>query len=100
MLEDLINEQIHQRVHMLGTHVQGADVALCFGADVPHLPGRPGLLHGGQHPVGGLRDPVGVGHARGFCGGAKCRRDHRGDGAAATEHRCGFVHPGAALLGE
>ncbi len=45
------------------------------------------LLHGGQHPIGSLRDPVGVGHARGFCGGGKCRRDHRGDGAAATEDR-------------
>jgi hypothetical protein len=45
-------------------------VALCFGTDVPHLPGRPGLLHGGQHPVGGLRDPVGINLARGFCAGA------------------------------
>jgi uncharacterized low-complexity protein len=36
----------------------------------------------------------------GFCGEGKCRRDHRGDGPAATEDRCGFVHPGAALLGE
>ena len=47
---------------------------LGFGTDVPHLPGRPGLLHGGQHPVGGLRDPVGVGHAQGFCGRGMCRR--------------------------
>ena len=68
VLEDLINEEIHQRVRLLGRHVDGADVALGFGTDVPHLPGRPGLLHGGQHPGGGLRDPAGVGDARGFCG--------------------------------
>jgi hypothetical protein len=76
VLEDLINQEVHQRVRLLGTHVDGADVALGFGTDVPHLPGGPGLLHGGQHAVGGLRDPVGVGHARSFCGGAKRRRDH------------------------
>ena len=87
MLEDLINEEIHQRVRLLGTHIDGADVALGFGTDVPHLPGRPGLLHGDQHPVGGLRDPVSVGHTQGFGGGRNCRRDHRGDGPAATEHR-------------
>ena len=63
VLEDLIDQQIHQRARLLGRHVDGADVALGFGADVPHLPGRPGLLHDGQHPVGGLRDPAGVGHA-------------------------------------
>jgi hypothetical protein len=100
VLEDLINQQVHQRVRLLSRHVDGADVALGFGTDVPHLPGRPGLLHGGQYLVGGLCNPVGVGHARGFCGEGKCRRDHRGDGPAATEDRCGFVHPGAALLGE
>jgi len=72
---------------MFRGHVDGAEVALGFGPDVPHLPGRPGLLHGGQHPVGGLRDPVGIGHTRGFCGRGKCRCDHRRDGAAATEHR-------------
>ena len=64
MLEDLINEEIHQGVRLLGWHIDGAEVALGFGTDVPHLPGRPGLLHGGQHPVGGLRDPVGFGYER------------------------------------
>jgi hypothetical protein len=80
-------------------HVDGAEVALGFGADVPHLPGRPGRLQGGQHPVGGLRGPVGVGHARGLCGGAKSHRDHRGDGPAATKHRGGFLQPGGTLFG-
>jgi hypothetical protein len=99
-IEHLINQQVDQRRGMFRGHVDGADIALRFGADVPHLPGRPGLLHGGQHSVGGLRHPVGVGHARGFCGGGQCRRDNRGDSAAATEHLGGFGHPGAALLGE
>ena len=71
MLEDLINQQVHQRVRLLGRQVDGAEVALGFGADVPHLPGRPGLHHGGEHPVGGLCDPVGVGRARVFCGGVR-----------------------------
>jgi hypothetical protein len=86
-IEHLIDQQVDQGRGMFRGHVDGAEVALCFGADVPHLPGRPGLLHGGQHPVGSLCDPVGVGHARGFCGGGQCRGDHRGDSAAATEHR-------------
>jgi hypothetical protein len=60
VLEDLINEKVQQRVRVLGTYVDGADVALGFGTDVPQLPGRSGLLHDGQHPVGGLCDPVGV----------------------------------------
>jgi hypothetical protein len=80
VLEDLINQQVQQRVRLLGTDVDGADVALGFGMDVPHLPGGPGLLHGGQHPVGGLCDPAGVGHAWGFCGRGKCRPHHRRDG--------------------
>jgi hypothetical protein len=87
VLEDLIDEEVHQRVRLLGRHVGGAEVALGFGADVPDLPGRPSLLHGGQHPVGGLRDPAGVDQAQGFFGRGKGRRDHRGDRAAATEHR-------------
>jgi hypothetical protein len=87
MIEHLIDQQVDQGAHPFCRHVDGADLSLRFGMNVPHLPGRPGLLHGGQHPVGGLRDPVGVGYAWGFCGGGKCRRDHRGDGAAATEHR-------------
>jgi transposase len=86
-IEHLIDQQIDQRRGLFRGHVDGADMALGFGTDVPRLPDRPGLLHGGQHPVGGLRDPVGVGQARGFCGGTKCRGDHGGDGAAATEHR-------------
>jgi hypothetical protein len=86
VLEDLINEEVHQRVRLLSTHIAGAEVALGLSTDVPHLPGRPDLLHGGQHLVSGLRDPVGVGHPRRFCGRGQCRRDHRGDGAAATEH--------------
>jgi hypothetical protein len=100
VLEDLINQEIHQRIRLLGTYLDGADMALGFGPDVPHLPGRPGLLHGGQHPVGGLRDPVGVGHTRRPYGWGKGRRDHRGDAAGVTKQRCGFTHPRAALLGK
>jgi hypothetical protein len=85
--EHLIDQQIDQRRRMFCRHVDDADLALGLGADVPHLPGRPGLLHRGQHPVGGLCDPVGVGHAGGFCGGGKRCRDHRGDRPAATQHR-------------
>jgi hypothetical protein len=75
VLKDLINEEIHQRVRVLGRHVDGPDLALGFGIDVPHLPGRPGLLHGGQHPVGGLRDPAGV-DDRGGLGRRRKGRPH------------------------
>jgi hypothetical protein len=71
VLKDLINQQVHDSVRLLGIHVDGADVALGLGMDVPHLPGRPGLLHGGQHPVGALRDPAGVDDRGGL--GRRCK---------------------------
>ena len=39
-------------------HVGGADLALGFGADMPHLPGGAVFLHHGQDPVGRLGDPA------------------------------------------
>jgi hypothetical protein len=100
VLENLINEEFHQRVRVLDAHLHAADLSLCFGPNMPHLPGRPGLLHNGQDVISRLCDPAGVGHARGFGGGDKCRRDHRRDGLRAVQHCCGFVHPGGALLGQ
>jgi hypothetical protein len=71
-----------------------------FGANMPHLPGRPACLHDGQHPISSLRHPARVHDAGALSGGGECSCDHRGHGVAATEHLCGFVHPGGALLGE
>ena len=58
MLEDLINQEVHHSVRLLGTHIGGADVALGFGADVPYLPGRPTRLDNGQDVISRLCDPV------------------------------------------
>jgi hypothetical protein len=62
------------RTPQRGYRAPTTPATLRFGADMPHLPGRPGLLHGGQHPVGGLRDPVRVGDRRGLGGGASTVR--------------------------
>ena len=75
-------------------------LSLRFGPDVPHLPGRPALLHNGQDVIGGLCDPAGVGDRGGLGGRRQRRPHHRRDGLAAAEHGCGFVQPGGALLGQ
>ena len=59
-VQHLIDQQIDQGIGALSSYVGGADAALGFGADVPHLPGRAVFLHRRQHPVGRLGDPGGV----------------------------------------
>jgi len=53
-VEHLIDQQLHQRRGMFSGHVDGADMSLCFGPDMPHLPGGPAFLHDGQDVAGCL----------------------------------------------
>ena len=75
------------------------DLALCFGPDMPDLPGRAAFLHHGHHVISRLGDP-GCVDDHGRRGGWRQRRPHhRCDGLRASQHRCGLVEPGGALLG-
>ena len=73
----------------------GADLALCFGADMPHLPGGAAVLHHGQDVIGRLCDPAGVGDRGGLGGRRQRRLHHRRDGAdvrpALLRPRCSQV---------
>jgi hypothetical protein len=72
---------------------------LGFGADVPHLPGRPALFQHRHDPVSGLADPLSIRHAGGIC----CRRerggDHCRDGVTAAEDGSSFSQPSGTLFG-
>jgi hypothetical protein len=82
--EHLIDKQIHQRGGMFRSHVDGADLSLCFSPDMPHLPGGAAFLHHRQDVIGRLCDPAGVDDPGGF--GVRCQRllDHRRDGATSA----------------
>ena len=81
-IEHLIDEQVHQGRGMFSGHVDGADLSLCFGPDMPHLPGGAALLHHGQDVISRLCDPAGVGDRGGRSGRCQRRLHHRRDGAA------------------
>ena len=98
-IQHLIDKQVHQGLLARG-QVRGADLALCFGADMPHLPGGAAFLHYGEDVIGGLCDPAGVGDGGGLGGRGKCRLHHRCDGAASAQYCCCFVQPGGALLNQ
>ena len=57
-IEHLIDQQVHQCRGMFSGHVDGADLSLCFGPDMPHLPGRAAFLHNGQDVISRLCDPA------------------------------------------
>jgi hypothetical protein len=42
---------------MFSGHVDGADLSLRFGPDMPHLPGRPARLHNVQDVISRLFAP-------------------------------------------
>jgi hypothetical protein len=98
--EHLIDQQIHQHRGLLSVHVDGADLSLCFGPDMPDLPGRAAHLHNGQDVISRLGDAAGVGdHSR--LGSRRQRSPHHGhDSVRSTQHRCGLTHPGCALLSQ
>ena len=99
-IEHLIDQQVHQCRGMFSGHVDGAELSLCFGPDMPHLPGRAALLHDGQDVAGCLGDPVGVDDRGGFGRRRQGRPHHRRDGLRAAQHGCGFAEPGGALLSQ
>jgi hypothetical protein len=57
-IEHLIDEQVHQGTRPFCRHAGRADLPLCFGPDMPHLPGRPTRLHNGQNVISRLCHPV------------------------------------------
>ena len=99
VLQDFRDEEVDQAVGLVDRQVDGAGLALGFGADVPQLPGRPALFQHRHDPVSGLADPASIGHAGGIC----CRRergvDHCRDGVTAAEDRSSFIQPGGTLFG-
>ena len=58
-IEHLIDQQVYQGAAALFSgHVDGADLSLRFGPDMPHLPGGAARLHSGQDVISRLCDPV------------------------------------------
>ena len=57
-IEHLIDQQIDERRGVLPAHVDGADLSLRFGPDMPHLPGRAAPLHSGQNVISRVCDPA------------------------------------------
>jgi hypothetical protein len=53
-IEHLLDQQLYQCGDMFSWQVDGADLSVRFGPDMPHLPGRAALLHRGQHVAGRL----------------------------------------------
>ena len=99
-VQHLIDQQIDQGVGALGGDVGGADLALGFGPDMPHLPGRAVLLHRGQHPVGRLGHPRRVDRLPWRGSGGHGPADHGFDRTAPAQHLLGFGPPGRSLLGQ
>jgi hypothetical protein len=99
-IEHLIDQQVYQCRGLFNGHVDGAELSLRFGTDMPHLPCRAALLHDGQHLVGCLGDPAGVDDRCGLGGWRQRRPHHRRDGLDPAQHGCGLFEPGRALLGQ
>jgi hypothetical protein len=78
-----------QRSGMLSGQVDGADLSLRFGLDMPHLPGRPARLQDAQNVISCLGDPAGLGR--------RCQH-HRRDSATSAQHRRGLAKPPHPLL--
>jgi hypothetical protein len=78
----------------------GPELALCFGADMPALPGRTVFLHSRQHFLRGRRHPFRVHDATWRGAGVKSPGDHGLDGIRSAEGFGGLGMPDGALLGQ
>jgi hypothetical protein len=85
---------------VLGMNVGAAQLPLGLGPQMPDLPGRPMLLHRGQHPVRRLRPPHRRGSRHRHGGGPQHLIDHRVDPLRSAERVDCFGPPHRALLGE
>ena len=98
-IKDFVDEEVDQLLDLFGRKLDGADLALGLGADVPRLPGRPAALQHRHDVVGSLGDPAGVGTAapapRLVPASLRPSRRQR----ATAEDLGGFGHPYPALLG-
>jgi hypothetical protein len=98
VLQDFRDEDVDQPVGLLDRQVDGAGPALGFGADVPHLPGRPVLFKHPYDPVSGsicslqmLDQWSPSGH------GSACRAQHVQVVRLPEDHGS-FVHRGGLFL--
>ena len=99
-LQHLGDEQLNQLLDFVGGNLDGPDVALRFGADMPALPGRTPLLHRRQHRLRRRRHPLRV-HCRARDrDGVEGRADHGLDRVRSAERFGGLGMPGGALLGQ
>src|SRR5215207_7723078 len=57
-IEHLIDQQVDECRGMFRGHVDGADLSLCFGPDMPYLPRRAARLDDGQDVISGMCDRV------------------------------------------
>jgi hypothetical protein len=78
----------------------GPDVALCFGADMPALPGRAPFLHRRQHFLHGRCNPLRVQKDAWRGAGLEGVADHGLDRIGSAERFGGLGVPGGPLLGQ
>ena len=99
-VQHLDHDQLHQLLDLVRWNLYGPDLALCFGTDMPALPGRAMFLHRGQHPPRRRRQPLRT-HP-GACHRDRIERpvDHRLDRVRSAERFGGLGMPDGALLGQ
>jgi hypothetical protein len=99
-VQHLGDEQLHELIDFVGGNLYGPELALCFGADMPALPGRATFLHRRQHFLRARRHPLRAhGWAR-YPGGVQSMCDHGLDRISSAEGFGGLGMPGGALLGQ
>jgi hypothetical protein len=97
--QHLLDEQLHQLINLVGIDFGSPDLALCFGADMPALPGRAVGFHRRQDLLSGRGHPLRV-HGRVRRGGRiEGLLDHGLDRVRSADRFDGFRMPGGALLG-
>jgi hypothetical protein len=97
-IEHLIDQQVDECRGMFRGQVDGADLSLGFGPDMPHLPRRAARLDDDQDVISGLCDPAAVGDRSGLGVRCQCRLHHRRHGATSAQHGRGLAKPCRALF--
>ena len=100
-VQHLGHEQLDQLLDLVGGNLYGPDLALCFGADMPALPGRTVFLHRLQHLLRRRRHPLRI-HGRGLVVeiGLSAWLIIGLDRVRSAERFDGLDMPGGTLLGQ